>query len=204
MTPCNERLNKRKAEFLLLEEVHLCSRGFSWWKGAEGTVDVAGSARRCQRDLLTARPVFDDSCENWRLGVSFAAITFLSSNLGWFIAVSAFLGFPTRNPSYKGAARGIVCHTTFSCSAHANNDKDVNTAPRLNDIKARTSLCRVNPTVSIWHLVLTWNAWRTACPAKRKGEAPRCLVKVCRFFSCVTWGSVPPESSAQHNQRQDS
>lgn len=43
--------------------------------------DVAGSAQLLLRDLLMAARVFDDSCKNLRLRVSFTAVKSLSSNL---------------------------------------------------------------------------------------------------------------------------
>lgn len=43
--------------------------------------DVAGSAQQRLRDLLMALRVFDDSCKNLRLRVSFTAVKSLSSNL---------------------------------------------------------------------------------------------------------------------------
>lgn len=54
----------------------------SWWQAEGGCADdVAGSARLVLRDLLMAERVFDDSCKNLRLRVSFTAVRSLSSNL---------------------------------------------------------------------------------------------------------------------------
>lgn len=59
----------------------LCD-AFSWWQEEGGCADdVAGSAQLLLRDLLMAERVFDDSCKNLRLRVSFTAVKSLSSNL---------------------------------------------------------------------------------------------------------------------------
>lgn len=45
---------------------------FSWWQEEGGRADdVTGPARPLLRDLLMAQRVFDDSCKNLRLRVSF-------------------------------------------------------------------------------------------------------------------------------------
>lgn len=55
---------------------------FSWWQAERGCADdVAGSAQLVLRDLLMSERVFDDSCKNLRLRVSFTAVRSLSSNL---------------------------------------------------------------------------------------------------------------------------
>lgn len=55
---------------------------FGCWQDDEGGCadDAAGSARPLLRDLLMAEWVFDDSCKNPRLRVSFTAVKSLSSN----------------------------------------------------------------------------------------------------------------------------
>ena len=49
--------------------------GFSWWQEEGGRADdVAGSAQLLLHDLLMAVRVFDDSCKNLRLRVSFTSV----------------------------------------------------------------------------------------------------------------------------------
>lgn len=53
----------------------LLGGGFSWWQEEGGCADdVAGSAQLLLRDLLMAVRVFDDSCKNLRLRVSFTGV----------------------------------------------------------------------------------------------------------------------------------
>lgn len=174
--------------------------------------DVAGSAEICQRDLLMACWVFDDSCKNPRLRVSFTAVKSLSSYLPplrWFMVLSDSWGVLFPGTSLLDAPRTLTCkpvgvekwlwHNIFQSSFHVNGkgsrkgsgetQTQANTPPQGQNV----TLC---PYIRLPKALIDRES------SQKEKRSPAMSYEIYQIFNHVICGRVPWGPDVRPNARQ--